>query len=360
MKKRPIVKWPRQQPWLLALVLGLLCVAGILVGVALGRLHQSPQAETAVFRPSAAHAPSPTPTPTNTPVATKEYRPKQSKPDSSPQPSNSPQQMPVLTPEQQAINEKFKASFGSYLASFDAQIKMQVAIAQGVPALTLATSTGATLLDQDGQSLQTLSPGTSYTVQAEGDAIALDSSPLPHVVWIQPAPEGLFYLGDRAYRGDLLLVSEAGRLWAVNSVSLRSYLYSVVASEVSPSWNMEALKAQAVAARSYALTYHIKPVNGLFDLGNDEYYQVYSGIEREHERTNAAVDATAGEYVSYKGGIVESLYAASDDIVAEAFQGKGMSQLGALNLAEQGYAYQQILANYYPGTKVGRIEITIE
>jgi SpoIID/LytB domain protein len=150
-------------------------------------------------------------------------------------------------------------------------------------------------------------------------------------------------------------VAKDGRLWAVNYVNLRNYLHSVVASEVSPSWNNAALKAQAVAARSYALTYYFRPANPLYHLGNDEYYQVYSGIEREAAQTNAAVDETSGEYVSYKGGIVESLYAASDDIVAEAFQGKGMSQLGALSLANQGYSYETILSSYYPGTAVGKI-----
>jgi peptidoglycan hydrolase-like amidase len=119
---------------------------------------------------------------------------------------------------------------------------------------------------------------------------------------------------------------------------------------------MEALKAQAVAARSYALTYYFKPVSPLFHLSATEYYQVYSGISREAERTRQAVDGTAGQYVSYQGGIVESLYAASDDIVADAFRGRGMSQLGAKSLAEQGYSYQKILEYYYPGTAVGRIK----
>ncbi|HEY9643626.1 MAG TPA: SpoIID/LytB domain-containing protein, partial [Coleofasciculaceae cyanobacterium] len=149
-------------------------------------------------------------------------------------------------------------------------------------------------------------------------------------------------------------------LWGVNFVNLRQYLYSVVASEVSPSWPMEALKAQAVAARSYALTYYFKPVNSLYQLGDDEYFQVYSGVAREADTTNKAVDATAGQFVSYRGGIVESLYAASDDIVADAFQGRGMSQLGALGLAEQGYTYEKILTNYYPGTGVGQIQQDFE
>jgi len=158
----------------------------------------------------------------------------------------------------------------------------------------------------------------------------------------------------------LLLVADGGNLWAVNYINLRQYLHSVVGSEVSPSWPPESLKAQAVAARSYALTYYFRPVTPLYHLGATEYYQVYGGIEREAPATRKAVDGTAGEFVSYRGGIVESLYAASDDIVAEAFQGHGMSQLGALDLAEKGYTYQQILSHYYPKTGVARVQEDVE
>lgn len=155
-------------------------------------------------------------------------------------------------------------------------------------------------------------------------------------------------------------MADSGKLWAVNYVNLRQYLYSVVGAEVSPSWPMAALKAQAIAARSYALTYYFKPANKLYHLGSDEYFQVYKGIESEANTIYKAVNETAGSFVSYRGGIVESLYAASDDIVSEAFQGRGMSQLGALSLAEKGYTYEQILKNYYPKTGVGRIEIDPE
>jgi stage II sporulation protein D len=185
--------------------------------------------------------------------------------------------------------------------------------------------------------------------------MTIDSQSFPAKTFIEPEPGGLLYLNNRPYRGKLLLASDGGTLHAVNYINLRHYLYSVVASEVSPSWSPEAIKAQAVAARSYALTYYFKPANSLYHIGSDEYFQVYSGTQREDDRSNQAVDMTSGEYVSYKGGVVESLYAASDDIVAEAFAGKGMSQLGAKSLAEKGYKYDQILANYYPSTKVGKI-----
>jgi peptidoglycan hydrolase-like amidase len=253
------------------------------------------------------------------------------------------------------MNQQAKQSFSNSGNSVDRLIEMRVAIAEGVPTATIGSSTAAILMDQNRKPIRELPAETRYMAQPSSSGITLAASSLPQIVMIEPSDNGLIYLGDRTYRGRLLLVNDAGKLWVVNLVNLQSYLHSVVASEVSPSWHLEALKAQSVAARSYALTYHFKPISSLFDLGATEYYQVYSGINREAPATNQAVNATAGEFVSYRGGIVESLYAASDDIVSEAFQGRGMSQLGALHLAEKGYNYQQILANYYPKTGVGRI-----
>ncbi len=261
-----------------------------------------------------------------------------------------------LSEQQKAMNREAKSRFLATAGTVDSLIEMKVAIAEGVTSANLGVPGGALLLDQNGKQLQQLPAGASYTVQPNGSGISFGNWQLPTIVWVQPPLGGLFQLGDRTYRGRLALVAHEGNLWGVNAINLRQYLHSVVASEVSPSWHMEALKAQAVAARSYALTYYFKPINQLFHLGATEYYQVYTGIDREAERTKQAVDVTAGQFVSYRGGIVESLYAASDDIVAEAFQGHGMSQLGALNLAEQGHSYMQILSNYYPGTGVSRIQ----
>lgn len=262
---------------------------------------------------------------------------------------------PTLTAEQQQEQQAAIASLKAAVPSVDALIEMKVAIEVAVPAVRVGVSAESQLLDGNGELLSTLTPGASYTAQVDSAGIVFDGAAMPALIWVEPAAEGLFYLNDRAYRGRLLLAADQGKLWAVNVVSMRNYLHSVVPSEVSPSWNVEALKAQAVAARSYALTYYFQPINDLYHMGDDEYFQVYKGIESEAESTGQAVDATAGEFVSYRGGVVESLYAASDDIVAEAFQGKGMSQLGALNLAEQGYKYDQILSTYYPSTGIGKI-----
>jgi stage II sporulation protein D len=327
---------------------------------------QSPQSYTVPQQP----LPSPSPTVSLFPFlnARPSAAPLASAPLPQAQPSAPPKPSQAKTKETQSILSKAELARRSQLAksalfpNIDSSIEVHVALASGVSSLTMGVSGGGKTFDQGGQLIQPLTASQSYLIQADGQGMTVAGKPVPNVAWVVPEPNSILYLGDRGYRGTLLLVADGGKLWAVNYVNLRLYLYSVVGAEVSPSWPMAALKAQAIAARSYALTYYFKPANKLYHLGSDEYYQVYKGIEIESEAdtTRTAVDQTAGSFVSYRGGIVESLYAASDDIVADAFQGHGMSQLGALKLAEQGYTYEQILKNYYPKTGVGRIEVDQE
>ena len=342
------LRWMNPALWVAIPIVGVVS----LLGIALSRQQAQPMAQvsaspSATIAPRKIVTPLPSVSPTQTPQATKKPSPK---------PIPKPVDPTALTDQQKALNRQAKESFTAMGSSVDALIEMHIAIAEGQPSVAIGAPTGAILLDRNGKQLHELPPGTVYTAQPDGQSIRFGEWHLPEAIWVEIPPGSVFQLGNRTYRGRLLLVANGGKLWGVNYINLRQYLYSVVASEVSPSWKMEALKAQAVAARSYALTYYFKPVSPLFHMGATEYYQVYSGTQREASTTSAAVDATAGEFVSYRGGIVESLYAASDDIVAEAFHGKGMSQLGALALAEQGYAYQKILSNYYPSTGVARIE----
>ncbi|NDJ18433.1 SpoIID/LytB domain-containing protein [Myxacorys almedinensis] len=346
-----VFKWVQQRPWLLLPVLGLIPLTGAYVH------HRYPEA---VSLPAA--------TPALSPSVAKLTTPSPLALPSMPQASASPQALKQATPtptpvdpskytkEQAEINARSKATFAASSGTVDSLIQMHVAIAMGVSSAAIASSNGAIITDGQGKTLQQLSSRTPYSIQANGDTLTVATAQLPSMVVVEPTSGSILYLGNKPYRGRFVLAAQGSRIWVVNYVDLRRYLHSVVASEVSPSWNAQALKAQAVAARSYALTYYFKPVNSLYHMGSDEYYQVYSGTEREDDRTSRAVDETAGEFVSYEGGIVESLYAASDSIVIEAFKGKGMSQLGALNLAEQGYDYLQILANYYPKTGVAKIE----
>ncbi len=96
--------------------------------------------------------------------------------------------------------------------------------------------------------------------------------------------------------------------------------------------------------------------NEYFDVTSDERHQAYKGIATEYNTTHQAASETAGEILSYKGGVVESLYAATQAIVDKAHKGSGMSQNGAYVYASQRYDYRQILGVYYPGVAIARLE----
>jgi stage II sporulation protein D len=111
---------------------------------------------------------------------------------------------------------------------------------------------------------------------------------------------------DRRYRGSIRVDVQRGRLRAINVVGLEPYLYGVVPAEVPDDWPAEVLKAQAVAARSYALA--TRKTAGDFDLYADVRSQVYRGIDEEEDSTNQAVDDTSGEVLIYGGRVVTTYF----------------------------------------------------
>ncbi|MGH2398942.1 MAG: SpoIID/LytB domain-containing protein, partial [bacterium] len=100
----------------------------------------------------------------------------------------------------------------------------------------------------------------------------------------------------------------SGRLTAVNELGLEEYLYGVLKMEVNPAWPSEALKAQAVAARTLAL-YSLGRFRAEgYDVRATTDSQVYGGISAEDPRTTAAVDVTRGEIVSFAGRPIFAAY----------------------------------------------------
>jgi stage II sporulation protein D len=113
-------------------------------------------------------------------------------------------------------------------------------------------------------------------------------------------------LEGRAYRGRFEVAVQKGFLRVVNHVGLEAYLQGVVPGEMPYSWPLEALKAQVVAARSYALKNVVK--GKPFDLYSDVRSQVYAGVAVERPAPSEAVRATAGQVVTYEGEIASTLY----------------------------------------------------
>ena len=109
------------------------------------------------------------------------------------------------------------------------------------------------------------------------------------------------------YRGAMeLRPSGLGGVTAVNAVSLDDYVQGVIPGEVPPTWPTEAVKAQAVAARSYALT--TDAGGDIFDQYPDTRSQVYRGADSEHPLSNAATQATAGQVLRYDGAVIPTFF----------------------------------------------------
>jgi SpoIID/LytB domain protein len=134
----------------------------------------------------------------------------------------------------------------------------------------------------------------------------------------------------RGYRGSIT-ATQVGRksLQAVNTVPMEQYLRTVVASEVSPSWPEASLRAQAIAARSYAAHEGLGRIGKPFDVYDGVQSQYYPGAveydrrwrtvrEREHPRTDAAIEATAGIQVAVDGAAALTQFSSSNGGVTAA------------------------------------------
>lgn len=122
-----------------------------------------------------------------------------------------------------------------------------------------------------------------------------------------------FSLKESQYCGDAVFTASGGQLTAMNFVSLEDYVKGVLPYEMTPSWPTEALKAQAVCARSYALGSINKHQSRYgFDVCDGTDCQVYQGTGRATSNSNSAADATMGEYLTHNGALATGYFFSSD------------------------------------------------
>ena len=149
----------------------------------------------------------------------------------------------------------------------------------------------------------------SQTLWVEEDGTRTEwSSPVEVAPANEPRP---MPFGDAQYRGHLLVrATGRGTLHVVNRVFLEDYLKGVVPSEMGPRQfdEVEALKAQAVAARSYALRRKGDFAAEGYDLCATPRCQVYGGVAVEQQLSSRAVDETAGQVLLWKGRVAEGLF----------------------------------------------------
>ncbi len=125
------------------------------------------------------------------------------------------------------------------------------------------------------------------------------------------AYDNIVNVNGAPYRGYIILTNKNGLIQVVNEVDIEEYLYSVIGKEMSPSWHIEALKAQAICARTYAINNWNKYASKGFNLCATQMSQVYPGIVSETESTVRAVEETKGQIVKYNGNIAQTFFYSS-------------------------------------------------
>jgi stage II sporulation protein D len=201
---------------------------------------------------------------------------------------------------------------GTTLAALDANPEIKVLL-QGAKK-SIAFSGGLNAGDE------TLDPAQTYTVKRGGQGLMLrdasgeDVATTPGPLRVD-APVGQAFrlngtsvpgIKNGLYRGSLLISASGSSMIAVNALDLEDYVRGVVSGESPSAWPTEALKAQAVAARTYAITTDAGGTT--FDQYADTRSQVYRGVAGETPSTDAAVAATTGQVVSYAGKPVTTYF----------------------------------------------------
>ena len=189
-----------------------------------------------------------------------------------------------------------------YIGEIGNEPQIRVAILEGKQSVAVAGDT--IILKVDGKEIYK-NNGTFILSSKTGGFGIEEKTYYSDILMI----EGRHLLVDgNFFRGSLSVIRENDGLTVINNLGLESYLFGLINREISSAWPIEAVKAQAVAARSYA--YNKMRSNGMnrYHLKSSVLDQVYGGKDAEDERAREAVNKTRGEIVLYNGEPANTLY----------------------------------------------------
>ncbi len=152
--------------------------------------------------------------------------------------------------------------------------------------------------------------GGKVAVEASGGLLRISEAGLEAGSIALSSSDGILRAGDRSYAGEMALrPGDGGAIIAVNRLPIERYLHGVVGFEMPPDWPLEALKCQAVAARTYAMSRMIRMASEQFDVYDDTRSQVYRGVAPAgHEAAVRAVRETAGLVLTHGGAILSAFF----------------------------------------------------
>ncbi|SMQ85003.1 SpoIID/LytB domain protein [Bacillus sp. OV166] len=164
----------------------------------------------------------------------------------------------------------------------------------------------------NGDSTNLLTSDRGYSVKVENETLGLYDGSIELAsgseLSITPVKSNDHaVINNREYAGSFLFtVEDKQYVRPINTINFEDYVKSVVPDEMPALWPMEALKAQAVSARTYAY-FRLNQV-----INDTTTFQVYGGVTSLHPRSSEAVDATEGEILTYGGNVIDAVFSASN------------------------------------------------
>lgn len=262
---------------------------------------------------------------------------------------------------------------------------IKIGLQTNMKEVKIASSVSAEIYDVfQNKVLYEIRPMKVYVFKSKGNELAVEANRKDvglgtNQIMIRTKTPGFLCAKKAWYRGDFIITNwGASGATLINQLPLEDYLKGVVPSEMPSKWNTEALRAQAIAARSYAVATKEAGKHGTkgFDLVDSTADQAYGGASVEKATTSKAVDDTKGIVLVQNKKILPTYYHASsggqtkvwnsgnsflqsvpafDEGTKKNGHGVGMSQHGANNMAAQGYNAYQILNYFYKDFKFAKL-----
>lgn len=195
-----------------------------------------------------------------------------------------------------------------------AEPDVRVGVVVGAPGIAVGGTEGLEAVDEGGRVRARLSPSEVWSARRAGDGVELTGEGgvvRSGTVTVRPRGDGHVTVDGKAYRGAVVLRPAGEGVTAVNVLDLETYLLGVVPHEIGagrPPEEVEAVKAQAIAARTYAIRHMGRRSGQGFDFFATVMDQVYGGVAADDPVSARAVRETRGEILTYDGEPIEAYY----------------------------------------------------
>jgi stage II sporulation protein D len=191
----------------------------------------------------------------------------------------------------------------SICSSTSAQARwIRVGLATGVRSASFSGSA----LSARTSSGRRIGAASAFTVRAKGSSVLLNGKSYPSPVILSAGSNITF--NKIRYEGEIVLRASGGRLTVINRLDVEKYLRGVLGFEVSPQWNIEVLKAQAIISRTYALSQMGRHNSSGFDVCTSDHCQVYRGANVYKSSTDRAIAQTRGKVLTYRGALAQTFF----------------------------------------------------